>query len=75
MRFSLPTEQEIKNMVNGSHSTSGGSVLTKRELISKFEGLRKNKMGVREKIIDVVQRKCVEEASKDTVEKYLKWKD
>ncbi|KIP12319.1 hypothetical protein PHLGIDRAFT_27447 [Phlebiopsis gigantea 11061_1 CR5-6] len=73
MRFALPTEYEIREMVVGSHPSSGGSAITKEELVQKFVALRKSKMSVREKILDVVQRKCVEEPAEG--EKYLKWKD
>ncbi|EKM55322.1 uncharacterized protein PHACADRAFT_255858 [Phanerochaete carnosa HHB-10118-sp] len=74
MRFALPTEQEIHQMVAGSHRSSGSTGLTKEELVQKFVSLRKGKTGVREKVVDVVERKCVEELDKASGKKYLKWK-
>ena len=74
MHFALPTEQEIRQMVDGSHPTSGGTVITREELLQQFEALRKGKMGVREKVLEVSQRCCVEDVDKITGEKWLRWK-
>ena len=74
MHFALPTEQEIRQMVDGSHPTSGGTVITREELLQQFEALRKGKMGVREKVLEVSQRCCVEDIDKITGEKWLRWK-
>lgn len=75
MRFALPTEEEIKQLVTGAHEMSGGTGITEVELIQKLETLRKGKMGIREKVADVVQRKCVAEPFQGSREKYLRWKD
>lgn len=74
MHFALPTEEEIRHMVDGSHSSSGGTVITREELVQKFEVLRKGKIGVKEKVIEVSQRCCVEDEDKTTGEKWLRWK-
>lgn len=75
MKYALPTEEEIGTMVRGSHNTGGASGITLKELIAKFENLRKGKAGVKDKIVEVVQRKC------DTVDNggdgnfvWLKWR-
>ena len=78
MRFALPTEDEIKSLVKGDHPASGSHALTKDELVQQLVRLRKGKMGVREKALDVVARKCVELG--DGVDprsdvRYLKWQD
>lgn len=73
MRFALPTEAEIQQLVKGSHKSSGSSAITVNDLVKKLETLRKGKMGVREKALDVVKRKCIVEEDKQSGEKYLKW--
>lgn len=75
MRFALPTEKDIHNVVIGSHSTSGGSAITKEEVFAKYHLFRKGKMGVREKVLEVIERKCVEEEDKLSGKKFLKWKN
>ena len=74
MRYCLPTEKEIGSMVRGSHPSSGKSGLTLPELISKFDNLRKGKHGVREKVLEVVQRKCDTVDNADGNFQWLKWK-
>ncbi|KAI8989733.1 3-hydroxyisobutyryl-coenzyme A hydrolase [Trametes punicea] len=74
MHFALPTEAEIRSMVDGSHKSSGATEITLDELLAKFDSLRKGKAGVREKILEVVQRKCAFEADKHMDKKWLKWK-
>ena len=74
MRFALPTEAEIRAMVDGSHRDSGATTITRDELLAKFHRMRKGKAGVREKILEVMQRKCVEEDDKHTDKKWLQWK-
>jgi 3-hydroxyisobutyryl-CoA hydrolase len=74
MRYCLPTEKEIGSMVRGSHPASGKSGLTLPELMSKFEDLRKGKHGVREKVLEVVQRKCDIVDNADGNFQWLKWK-
>ncbi|KAI0690588.1 3-hydroxyisobutyryl-coenzyme A hydrolase [Cytidiella melzeri] len=75
MLFALPTEEEIRKLVVGSHNTSGGTSLTKDELVQKLDRARRGKMGVREKVLEVVSRRCVEEEDKASGTKYLRWKN
>lgn len=72
MQHALPTEAEIRQMVTGSHTASGGTALTKEEVVAKFLSLRKGKMGVKEKVLDVIERNCIEEQDKSG-NRYLKW--
>ncbi|KZT69806.1 3-hydroxyisobutyryl-CoA hydrolase [Daedalea quercina L-15889] len=73
MLYALPTEKEIGEMVVGSHKSSGSTVVTLDELIAKFEEKKAGKAGVREKIIEVVQRKCTAEEDAQSGKKWLKW--
>ena len=74
MKYALPTEEEIRAMVDGSHSDSGATVITLDELLDKFHRMRGGKAGVRKKILEVVRRKCEEEPDKHSDQKWLKWK-
>ncbi|CDO73582.1 hypothetical protein BN946_scf185014.g52 [Trametes cinnabarina] len=74
MQFALPTEAEIRSMVDGSHKSSGATEITLDELLAKFDRLRRGKAGVREKILEVVRRKCVFEEDKHMDKKWLQWK-
>jgi 3-hydroxyisobutyryl-CoA hydrolase len=75
MLYALPTENEIRQLVTGSHQSSGGTSLTKDELIQKLEKLRRGKMGIREKVAEVVSRRCVEEGDKVSGTHFLKWRN
>ena len=74
MRYTLPTEKEIGTMVLGSHHASGKAGLKLEELVSKFEHLRRGKHGVKEKILEVAQRKCEIVDNADGNFQWLKWK-
>jgi len=74
MRYTLPTEKEISNMVRGSHVSSGKAGIKMEELVSKFEDLRHGKHGVKEKVIEVAQRKCEIVDNADGNFQWLKWK-
>ncbi|TFK94747.1 3-hydroxyisobutyryl-coenzyme A hydrolase [Polyporus arcularius HHB13444] len=74
MRYALPTEVEIRSMVDGSHRDSGATEITLDELLAKFDRARGRKPGMREKILEVVQRKCVSEQDKHMDKRWLKWK-
>ena len=74
MRYALPTEAQIGELVMGSHSTSGHTSITLEELISKLETLRNGKMGIREKVTEVVNRKCKIVDNKDGNYQWLSWK-
>ncbi|KAG6851294.1 hypothetical protein H0H93_011730 [Arthromyces matolae] len=74
-QYALPTEDEIGAMVRGSHNAGATTGITLDELISTFENLRKGKIGVREKVTEVAQRKCeVVDNGGDGNFVWLKWK-
>jgi len=74
MRYTLPTEKDIGRMVRGSDRSSGGSGMKLNELVAKFEDLRQGKRGVREKVLEVVERKCEIVDNSDGNFQWLKWK-
>ena len=74
MRFALPTEEEIRQMVSGEHPSSGGTEITEEELLSKFFDIKKGKGGLREKISEVVRRRCTFELDKHLDKTWLRWK-
>ncbi|KAH7923562.1 3-hydroxyisobutyryl-coenzyme A hydrolase [Leucogyrophana mollusca] len=55
MRFALPTEAEIAQAVK---SLSRDGPITLPVLLSKLDNLRTGKHGVKEKVLDVVKRRC-----------------
>lgn len=56
--YALPSEDEIGQMVLGSHRTSGDKGLNLEELLTRFDRLRRGKHGVREKVLEVALRRC-----------------
>jgi 3-hydroxyisobutyryl-CoA hydrolase len=74
MRYALPTEGQIGDLVRGSHVTSGSTGITLEELISKLETLRNGKMGIKEKVTEVVGRKCKIVDNNDGNYQWLSWK-
>jgi 3-hydroxyisobutyryl-CoA hydrolase len=74
MKYALPTEDEIGTMVRGSHTSGGGTGISLDELLSKFNVLRQGKMGVKEKVREVVHRKCEVVDNVDGNFVWLKWK-
>jgi 3-hydroxyisobutyryl-CoA hydrolase len=73
MRYALPREEDIGLVVKGSHTTSSSFAVTLPELLARFEGLTANKVGVREKILEVASRKTRTEKDAQGVE-WLVWK-
>lgn len=73
MRWALPTEKEIGQMVMGSHHSSGSTQITLPELVKKFSDLRNDKNGIKQKIYEVVSRKCKETQDETSASKYLSW--
>ncbi|KAL1709649.1 ClpP/crotonase-like domain-containing protein [Schizophyllum commune] len=59
--YALPVEDEIAAMVKGSHKESGGNALKRKEVIANFDRLREHKMGVKEKVEEVLSRRCTED--------------
>ncbi|KAG7092895.1 hypothetical protein E1B28_009202 [Marasmius oreades] len=72
-RFALPTEIEIRDVVTGSHVTSSGSGVTQDELVAKITDLYNGKMGVKEKVLEVIARKCETTDNADGNRVWMKW--
>ncbi|KAL8291820.1 hypothetical protein RQP46_002078 [Phenoliferia psychrophenolica] len=68
-RFSLPSEEEIRAFVVGEAKGSGDHALNRSDLIGKVAATRAGKVGVKEKVDEVIRRKC--EVGQDG---YLKWR-
>ena len=68
-KYALPSEEDIGSVVTGSHVSGVG--IQFEELLKKFTELQPGKLGVKEKIYEVVQRRC--ELTKGN-KIYLKWK-
>jgi 3-hydroxyisobutyryl-CoA hydrolase len=69
LRYGLPSEDDLRALVEGRHASSGSGALTLQELITKAEDLRGGKRGVAEKVQEVVSRRCVVDQNG-----YLQWK-
>ncbi|CAE6451236.1 unnamed protein product [Rhizoctonia solani] len=67
-RYALPNEATIEAAVKGSLPGSGSFALTPTELISSFERRCGQKAGLRQKVQDVIDRKCLIEDG------YLTWR-
>ncbi|CAE6447469.1 unnamed protein product [Rhizoctonia solani] len=67
-RYALPNETTIEAAVKGSLPGSGSFALTPTELVSSFERRCGQKAGLRQKIQDVIDRKCQLEDG------YLTWR-
>jgi len=74
MRFALPSEKEIGSVVMGQHSSGGEMSLQMEELLGRFGELRPGKMGVKEKIVEVIERRCDLIDNADGNRVWLKWK-
>lgn len=73
-KFALPTEEEIGQVVCGSHRSGGVTSIRLDELVTRFNDLRSGKMGVREKVLEVAQRRCEIEDNGDGNTVWLKWR-
>lgn len=67
-KYSLPTEKDIRDVVTGDAVGSGDKALTKDEVLRAVEREWDGKQGVRQKVEEVLARKC-----KSDDAGYLKW--
>lgn len=74
MKYALPSEEEIGSVVTGSHASGGGVGIRFDELLKRFAELRPGKLGVKEKVYEVVQRRCEVTDNGDGNRVWLKWK-
>ncbi|KAF8163438.1 3-hydroxyisobutyryl-CoA hydrolase [Crassisporium funariophilum] len=73
MKYALPTEEEIGSVVMGSHASGGAVGIRFDELLARFAELRPSKLGVKEKLYEVVQRRCEITDNADGNRVWLKW--
>ncbi|RIA84752.1 ClpP/crotonase-like domain-containing protein [Glomus cerebriforme] len=59
-RFALPTEEEIRRVVTGETPDAGSVSMTQQEIVDYFLKDRKGKIGVREKVLEVLNRKTAQ---------------
>ncbi|KAG0148991.1 hypothetical protein CROQUDRAFT_131532 [Cronartium quercuum f. sp. fusiforme G11] len=71
LNYSLPNEEIVKNYVLGKHKDSSSFALNKNELIKLIQSKYPNKIGVKEKIEDILFRLSFESSEKEG--KVLKW--
>lgn len=74
MKFALPSEKEIETVVTGSHRSGGEMSLQMDEVVSRFGEMRGGKMGVKEKIYEVIKRRCELIDNADGNRVWVKWK-
>ena len=67
-RFGLPSEVDIRSVVRGDSPSSDGKALTLDELVERVEKAWNGKVGVRQKVTEVVERQCTKDKNG-----YLKW--
>ncbi|KAI9260800.1 ClpP/crotonase-like domain-containing protein [Sporodiniella umbellata] len=70
-KFCLPSEQDIMRVVTGETPDVGNYALNRQEVVEYFLRDRKGKQGVKEKVLEVLDRKT-KENEKDS-DKSLKW--
>lgn len=73
LKYALPTEDEIGEAVRGSHANASGMGATAEEIVQLFERLRPGKNGVREKVEEVLRRKCTLVDNADGNFVWVKW--
>lgn len=58
-RFALPSEEDVASVVKGETEGVGDYAMTKEEVVNWFSRERKGKQGVREKVLEVLERMTV----------------
>jgi 3-hydroxyisobutyryl-CoA hydrolase len=58
IKFGLPCEQEIQEVVTGTHKTSSSKGLDANQVMKVFQQLYPNKGGLEERVSEVLDRKC-----------------
>lgn len=70
----LPTEVEIAAVVQGTAPTSGGKAVTYKDLIRVLQKSHGKKMGLEDKVTEVVSRKCEIVDNDDGNFVWLQWR-
>ncbi|KAF9013952.1 3-hydroxyisobutyryl-CoA hydrolase [Cyathus striatus] len=73
MNFCLPSEEEIRSVVTGSHPSGETGGLQLEELIQRFKLLHPNKLGVEDKVMEVALRRCEVQDNADGNAVWLNW--
>ncbi|KAF8205722.1 3-hydroxyisobutyryl-CoA hydrolase [Mycena galopus ATCC 62051] len=73
--YTLPTENEIRDVITGEDPDSGSMGYTIDDLLEYFRDSRQAKMGVNDKVLDVVRRKTTVVDNNDGNFVWLRWND
>ncbi|KAI7869753.1 ClpP/crotonase-like domain-containing protein [Spinellus fusiger] len=73
LKFALPTEEEIRQVVTGEAPNVGDYALSYDDVVEHFVTERKSKQGVRQKVAEVLDRKT--HALGSGSDKSLQWSD
>ncbi|KAH8826872.1 3-hydroxyisobutyryl-coenzyme A hydrolase isoform 1 [Flagelloscypha sp. PMI_526] len=71
--YTLPTEREIEAVVRGSHPSSGSTGMRKEEVVDRFVNLKQRKVGVKDKVLEVLERQCDLVDNGDGEAVWLEW--
>ncbi|OMH79510.1 3-hydroxyisobutyryl-CoA hydrolase, mitochondrial [Zancudomyces culisetae] len=72
-KYTLPSEQKIRAVVTGEDPDAGDNAFSKEELINYFAKLYSDKVGVREKVSDVINRNTIKNPHDDVGISTLSW--
>jgi 3-hydroxyisobutyryl-CoA hydrolase len=72
-RYALPTENAIRDVITGEDPDSGAMGYTVEDLLEYFHDSRKGKIGVNEKVLEVVRRKTTVVDNNDGNFVWLRW--
>ncbi|CAO3687052.1 unnamed protein product [Rhizopus stolonifer] len=70
-KYMLPSEQDVMRVVTGEAPEVGNYALNRQQVVDHFIREREGKQGVKEKVLEVLDRKTIE--NKKDSEKSLKW--
>jgi 3-hydroxyisobutyryl-CoA hydrolase len=73
-KYALPSEEDIGSVITGSQTYGRMFGIQIEELLGRFNEVQPEKLGVKEKIYEVVQRKCEMTDNADGNRVWLKWK-
>ncbi|KAJ7217127.1 3-hydroxyisobutyryl-CoA hydrolase [Mycena pura] len=73
LRFALPTENDIRDVITGLDPASGDMGYTLDDLLEYYHDKRAGKLGVSEKVLEVVRRKTTVVDNNDGNFVWLRW--
>lgn len=71
--YTLPTENEIRDVITGVDPDSGTMGYTVDDLLEYFHDSRRGKIGINEKVLEVVRRKTTVVDNDDGNFVWLRW--